>query len=454
MKRIICPVLILSALAAAQQPPVIGEINAFRTEKHAYLVHPLEDLGLEGVVSVEAISVNAIFVVSLNRDARESTNGNDSSPALQASVMRIDNRRQVILPVPAFRANDYFRQPRSPWISGVNCAIQFPVSESDPGTLIWINTETLRVTSLPGNYDPVGMFDTSRILCDTVEQLVAVNQQGNIVGQWDAPANAILQEFDELTKVATFFRGTRNPAENSWFTLNLATGQAESFTQTEFWALYAQMQSEREFANQEPERSDTGFGVESVAIADETRAVVGQWWRIYPSQRELVTTIARTDRTGEDQTNPISQLPHELPRGCPVVIGGSEVQLVGTGLVVILRESRVQIRRIQEISLEDYEALIREEYKQKALRTSKQIGIALHIYSADYDDFLPPNANWKDNIQPYLNDRDMVAQFVYLGDGLATSSYDDLTQPLGYIDTPYGRAIVRVDASARWVPRP
>ncbi len=107
------------------------------------------------------------------------------------------------------------------------------------------------------------------------------------------------------------------------------------------------------------------------------------------------------------------------------------------------------------IDSEQLEALLKEAVKADAISRAKQVGTGMMIYGADYDDYLPRSGDWENAVLPYLRSRDLTNGFVYLGNGENLSNLKDpANQVLGYIDTPYGRAIVRMDSSVKWEDKP
>ena len=85
---------------------------------------------------------------------------------------------------------------------------------------------------------------------------------------------------------------------------------------------------------------------------------------------------------------------------------------------------------------------------------AKWAGVALNIYTADFDDKFPDSVGWRDALRPYLKDETVLRRFVYLGNGQRSTEIGDPSEEvMGYVDTPYGRATVAWDSRARWVPK-
>lgn len=114
------------------------------------------------------------------------------------------------------------------------------------------------------------------------------------------------------------------------------------------------------------------------------------------------------------------------------------------------------VRPLVTISIEDFVAQLKEAAKQDAMDRARQIGVALNIYSSDNQDHMPdPRMNVASLLAPYLRSPDALDGFVY------TCTQTDMTQStspsataVGYVDTPYGRAIIHEDSSVEWRENP
>lgn len=119
--------------------------------------------------------------------------------------------------------------------------------------------------------------------------------------------------------------------------------------------------------------------------------------------------------------------------------------------VTFMQNRMLWVRRLVKIDLEAYVIARKIATKADAMMKAKQVGVALTIYGADYDDLLP-NGNFVDSVMPYIKNREMLSGFTFILDG------GDLTKlkpedEMGYIETPDGRAVVRVDGSVVWKPK-
>lgn len=88
--------------------------------------------------------------------------------------------------------------------------------------------------------------------------------------------------------------------------------------------------------------------------------------------------------------------------------------------------------------------------KNQAIHNAKQVGMALLMYAADNDDFLPVGA-FREAISPYIKEAGPLDGFIYTYQG---GSLEDLKDPgntpLGFIKGPGGTATVYADGSVRW----
>ncbi|MBS1709361.1 MAG: hypothetical protein JSS65_11670 [Armatimonadetes bacterium] len=107
----------------------------------------------------------------------------------------------------------------------------------------------------------------------------------------------------------------------------------------------------------------------------------------------------------------------------------------------------------EPIDVDMLEKAMAARAKAKAMDKAKQVALALIIYSADFDDVMPPNSNWQENVYPYMKNKDLANGFVYsLNGNDAGKITDPANTMLGSVDTPYGRAVAYADGHVKWVP--
>jgi len=112
------------------------------------------------------------------------------------------------------------------------------------------------------------------------------------------------------------------------------------------------------------------------------------------------------------------------------------------------------IRQIERMSLSEYRTAEETSVKKRAMNQAKMVGTAAHIYSADYDDYFPMAHNFKDALMPYTKNESIFEGFIYVFTGGSITAVENVsTTAMGYVETPFGRAVVYVDSSVRWEPK-
>lgn len=88
------------------------------------------------------------------------------------------------------------------------------------------------------------------------------------------------------------------------------------------------------------------------------------------------------------------------------------------------------------------------------MRDAKQVGLAMQMYAADYDEEMPiNNGDWMDNVDPYLKNRLVMDGFTYTYSGGNLSELKDPSKTeVGFKAGPGGRAVVYADGSVKWIP--
>lgn len=98
----------------------------------------------------------------------------------------------------------------------------------------------------------------------------------------------------------------------------------------------------------------------------------------------------------------------------------------------------------------EYERLEGPLTQNQAIHNAKQVGMALLMYAADNDDFMPAG-DFREAVMPYLKDEGPLDGFIYTYSG---GKLEDLKEPgntpLGFIKGPGGTATVYADGSVRW----
>lgn len=150
-----------------------------------------------------------------------------------------------------------------------------------------------------------------------------------------------------------------------------------------------------------------------------------------------------------------SKLPEEL-RDMPypiIAIAPAEISFSRDNSAIFVNDSN-GISRIP-IMLADIEAIKNARIaaiQTETLSRAKQVGLAMMIYSSDYDDLLPPAKKWDENLWPYMKNTELTRDFNYMLNGEDISKIKDPANlVLGEIVTKYGKAVVYADSSVRWI---
>lgn len=149
--------------------------------------------------------------------------------------------------------------------------------------------------------------------------------------------------------------------------------------------------------------------------------------------------------TNEPPTNSRPDRPLHFAVG----VNRFELAPIGDGVIYTL-DGLLIYRDIKDKDRAEYESPEGPLTRNQAILNAKQVGMALLMYAADNDDFLPAGA-FREAILPYLKDEGPLEGFIYTYQG---GKWDDLREPgntpLGFIKGPGGTATVYADGSVRW----
>ncbi len=110
----------------------------------------------------------------------------------------------------------------------------------------------------------------------------------------------------------------------------------------------------------------------------------------------------------------------------------------------------VPVKRLTDAEVE----AVREEWvKDDAMTRGKTIGTALQIYLATHGDKFPNAGTFYDDILPFVRNAGLLRDFTYSLNGHDLNDLRITGDSCGFIETNYGRAIVMVDSSVKWIPR-
>lgn len=151
-----------------------------------------------------------------------------------------------------------------------------------------------------------------------------------------------------------------------------------------------------------------------------------------------------------------SKTPLEKPEVLAITQDGLFGEVIGKNLGVwYVDRSGLYVLDLIPISSKDYEAALADQVKRETMSRAKQVGTAMMIYGADYDDCFPLAKGWAESIYPYMKNSSLTDGFVYMMNGENMTEIEDITGTIvGFIETPYGTAYVRGDSSVVWKDKP
>jgi hypothetical protein len=113
------------------------------------------------------------------------------------------------------------------------------------------------------------------------------------------------------------------------------------------------------------------------------------------------------------------------------------------------------VRQLQKVDQDQIDDLLECEERRELLNDVKQVGTGIQIYMADNDDDFPPAKTFHDQVWPYIKNEKILDGFIfsYKGPDNAAKVENPATEVMGYKEGRFGRAVVRVDSSAKWESR-
>jgi hypothetical protein len=126
---------------------------------------------------------------------------------------------------------------------------------------------------------------------------------------------------------------------------------------------------------------------------------------------------------------------------------------IGQRGLVIQADRTAWFVPIVEVPAADVDRLGGIIESRRLVSRAKQVGTALMIYAADYENQLPPGDNWQERVMPYIKNSDLMRGFQYMGAGQNMAQMQSPSETLlGIVVGKYGRVLVFADSSARWEP--
>jgi hypothetical protein len=157
------------------------------------------------------------------------------------------------------------------------------------------------------------------------------------------------------------------------------------------------------------------------------------------------------DRPGAEASDRWNTLPTEVVIGAPLKSQPDPSPTLNA--VAYIQAGVLFMRPTIRIPADEFRKALLERWKSEALMNVKQVGTALMIYTADYDDMLPDGNDLVNKVMPYVKSADILSSFVYTFPGGDSGKIKDpAATELGYIPGPGGRAVVYADGHAKWIP--
>lgn len=179
------------------------------------------------------------------------------------------------------------------------------------------------------------------------------------------------------------------------------------------------------------------------------------WTRGSPhSSRELIAEL-RSDPEqagrGMGQLFAINAPLNEQFRFAEISRDCTQIELsTGETNLAHISEATLYLREIKPIPRSKAVSFLERLERMRLESLAKQVATAIHIYMADHNDELPPQAGWQDALLPYTKNRQMLDGFVYTRPDPEKLLNSPPETSLGYARGRFGRAIARGDSSVRW----
>ncbi|MES2464983.1 MAG: hypothetical protein V4671_30830 [Armatimonadota bacterium] len=135
-----------------------------------------------------------------------------------------------------------------------------------------------------------------------------------------------------------------------------------------------------------------------------------------------------------------------------------------TAAILFTRDGTLCAAPVFRLPVTAFEEALRGVQRTATMSNAKQLGLALMMYSQDYDENLPQNgAGVADQIGPYVRNPSLFQNpgtgengfvFSYPGPSAQSQIADPMKTQLGYVSGPGGRAIIWADGHVTWEDMP
>ncbi len=435
--------LLLAASDAQRGGPTGGPRPRYVfTEREAFLL-----------MTPELVSPPAVSAVDWSPDSRFVLAEREYVPLLPAAgTPPVGERSLVVWSRSKCRAVEVWKAPLEAtriksrhWLAGADVAFVLVAPHGPPlPGMEWPRATLLRVDAarstcrVAGELDPPAeiVVSPSRPLAivrrpaEGATELQLLRSDGTVRPVGRIPASVPVRQLHwspdgRRIWVESYKRppGVRGPAVDRWHSVEIGTGRL------------APLAARPDIP--EPRQADYPLRLKSVPVSvregDTTASVRPLWLESpVPSEMPRALVVADADRA------------HFSPDGAAVLY----VSEGAAWAVPLERRPKAEVL-----------AAIREAQKAVTISNAKQLGLALIMYSQDYDDRLPPSGDSvKNALLPYLKNESLFQnpatggdEFVFSYDGGPLNSLSDPSRTLmGFLNGPGGRAVIYADGHVMW----
>lgn len=406
--------LVLASAVLSQEAAPMPKANPlaayFRTEEQPYVILPPEDLGFENILNGWQLDSDLVLLVSPQLQGFKESVFSPEDTRISLLYFQGKTKRRYPVQVNLLPDTPY----EIKYLTEKSFLVTIDGENLDEGSNYLVDRETGRSLRLSAGVVQVSEEHNLIALLQDRE-IRLYNLSGEEQGRLPAPGLSASPHsggllFGSSTETRPFF--------------DLATRTFRYVRQSDL-------------PTSRPESVPPYYAF--LAYSNEpTNALVGSRLWVMP------TKLPRQNDSGKK--------PHEVPR--PVEpVGSVQNGWILDGDLYYIQSLRLFCREIKPIAEEVYLASIVKEYQDRAMQQARMVVVALSIYANDHHAF--PEGDWRTALAAYTRNSSVLDGFTYAGNPGNPTSLDRITEiPLGWVETPYGRAITYVDGSVRWKPNP
>ncbi len=295
--------------------------------------------------------------------------------------------------------------------------LDFWVSPARPVAVLKYTRNIPMKTTLPNgtNVDAVDFHETLYMLSETgrlgahVEMPKGLNFAGFQVGEDGNPAVLLVKYVPDKKGV-----------ERQWFAMNPRTAALTPLAKAPEFKVTPRLPSGSPTAAIRVRQ--TGM----IAKEGETSQQVGLLWLESIAKSERPRALISSDSTGG----------FLLPQA-DVVVYHSQGALLAAPLL--------------KMDKAIYLSMLEAAEQTTIMSNAKQLGLAVLMYSQDYDETMPTPVGINAKLEPYLKNDSLFQNFTYTyGGGKLADIKSPVETETGYVTGPGGRAVIYVDGHVKW----